>query len=276
MSISSQDQTGQSQKTIQRVLVALDASPCSRAVLRSAGLIARAFDARLEGVFVEDINLLRAAELPVARELYYSGGVRPFSRSSLELEYRCFACEVEEWAQKVAESFTSLWEFHVRRGQIAHELLSAAPANALLSLGRYGLPICPVPRRNGVRLGGVARSVLQRRTSNLMLLHHEIQPGSTIYVLQEDPADSHLLATALRLAELNRSPIHALGVNADATAFALEYLAQNLEDRYVVAQQQRADSVAELTDLSASRGGTVLSARFLAGMESLECAVLVI
>ncbi|MBK7177644.1 MAG: universal stress protein [Chloroflexi bacterium] len=56
---------------IQRILVALDASPHSLAALEAAIDLAERLDAELQGLFVEDINLLRLAQLPFARELRY-------------------------------------------------------------------------------------------------------------------------------------------------------------------------------------------------------------
>ncbi|MGD9028912.1 MAG: universal stress protein, partial [Anaerolineae bacterium] len=55
--------------TIRRILIALDASSHSIAALRAAARLASSLEAELHGLFVEDINLLRAAGLPMAREL---------------------------------------------------------------------------------------------------------------------------------------------------------------------------------------------------------------
>ena len=54
---------------IQRILVALDASPHSQAALDAAATLAARVSAELQGLFIEDVNLLRLAELPFAREV---------------------------------------------------------------------------------------------------------------------------------------------------------------------------------------------------------------
>ena len=54
---------------IRRILVALDASEASRAAIRSAVDLAARFRAELVGLFVEDVNLLRSAQLPFVRKV---------------------------------------------------------------------------------------------------------------------------------------------------------------------------------------------------------------
>ena len=50
--------------SIRRILVALDASPSSLVALEEAAKLAAVWDAELAGVFVEDSELLRMAQLP--------------------------------------------------------------------------------------------------------------------------------------------------------------------------------------------------------------------
>ena len=59
------------QQTIRRILVALDASHHSLAALDAAAELAASLEAELQGLFVEDANLLRLAGLPVARVVRY-------------------------------------------------------------------------------------------------------------------------------------------------------------------------------------------------------------
>ncbi|MGB7837261.1 MAG: universal stress protein, partial [Terrimicrobiaceae bacterium] len=61
---------------IRRILVALDASAHSRAALEAACELALGLDAELSGLFVEDINLLRLAQLPFASEISYPSALR--------------------------------------------------------------------------------------------------------------------------------------------------------------------------------------------------------
>ena len=60
---------GNERFVVRHILVAVDATPSSSVVLEAAARLAREFDAELNGIFVEDLNLLHLAGLPFAREL---------------------------------------------------------------------------------------------------------------------------------------------------------------------------------------------------------------
>jgi len=54
---------------IRRILVAMDTLSDNQAVLESAAELAAQLEAELTGLFVEDTDLLQAAELPVSLEV---------------------------------------------------------------------------------------------------------------------------------------------------------------------------------------------------------------
>ena len=60
---------------IERVVVALDAVSENRATIDTAARLAARWRARLHGVFVEDDDLLRLANLPFARQVSLGVGV---------------------------------------------------------------------------------------------------------------------------------------------------------------------------------------------------------
>lgn len=70
--------------TVERVLLAVDASSRSYDALEAAAEFASALKAHLEALFIEDVNLVKLAELPFAKELDRSSGiVRPLSVDSV-------------------------------------------------------------------------------------------------------------------------------------------------------------------------------------------------
>src|SRR5512146_300494 len=74
---------------IRKILIAIDASPHSLAALQAAAEFAARVNAELSGLFVEDINLLRMAELSFVREVsHYSATVTQISREGLEQQLR--------------------------------------------------------------------------------------------------------------------------------------------------------------------------------------------
>ena len=67
-----------------RILVVLDASPFGLEALEAAAGLAARLRAELQGLFVEDVDLLRLAGLPFARELAYSSSQRRLDVATME------------------------------------------------------------------------------------------------------------------------------------------------------------------------------------------------
>lgn len=141
--------------TIRRILVALDASPHSLAALEAAAELAARFRAELQGLFVEDINLLRLGELPFSLEVgFYSGARRRLDSQQIERQLRAQAERAREALTATAGRAHVRWSFRTRRGAITAELLAAASETDLVILGKAGLPLGG--RR---RLGSTARAL---------------------------------------------------------------------------------------------------------------------
>jgi nucleotide-binding universal stress UspA family protein len=181
---------------IRRILVALDASTHSLAALEAASMLAEALKAELVGIFVEDINLLRLAGLPFAREVRYQSSLdRPLDSSGMERELRIQAEQVQRALVGVAGRRQLRWSFRVVRGQVAAELLTAAQEADVLALGRASWSST---RR--LRLGTTARTVVAQASRAVLLL----QQGHTlcsplIAVYDGSPEARRVLITAARL-----------------------------------------------------------------------------
>jgi hypothetical protein len=132
---------------IRRIAVALDASPHSLRGLAIAAGIAAALRAELEGVFVEDTELIRPAGLPFLRELR----IATLCESSLDperlqRELRAAARGVRERLERTAGELGLAWSFRVWRGDLEAEILGAACDAELFALGRIGR-FAPLRRR---------------------------------------------------------------------------------------------------------------------------------
>ena len=89
--------------TIRRILVALDASPHSFAALEAAAHLAAHLEAELSGLYVEDENLLRGAELPITRMVgSFSGEVRPVERGDMEQQLNVQAARARRALEQIA------------------------------------------------------------------------------------------------------------------------------------------------------------------------------
>jgi nucleotide-binding universal stress UspA family protein len=195
--------------TIRRILVALDSSQHSLAALEAASELADALKAELVGIFVEDVNLLRLAGLPFAREVEYpSGAARPLDSPIMERELRIQAEQLRQALAGVASRRQIQWSFRVVRGQVATELLTAAQEADLLALGRASWAST---RR--VRLGATARLIVSQAPHLVLLLqqgHTICQPVQLVY--DASSGARRALATAAQLAGLTGSQLTVMVV----------------------------------------------------------------
>jgi nucleotide-binding universal stress UspA family protein len=127
------------QTSIRRILVALDASPASLSALQNAVELAARLEAELIGLFVEDINLLRAAQLPLAREVsFFSTTLRRLESVDLERQLRAQAQQMRQILARTAGDRGVGWHFRVTRGLVAAEVLAAGAEADLMVLGKIG------------------------------------------------------------------------------------------------------------------------------------------
>jgi nucleotide-binding universal stress UspA family protein len=125
--------------TIRRILVAVDASRDSRAALRAAVQMAARFHAELEGLYVEDLNVLRAARIPFAKEFgHYTGDRRLINPSAIERDMRARVRQMRRLFQMLTEQEAVHGSFHVARGMVPSEIRSAAAGADVLIVGRMG------------------------------------------------------------------------------------------------------------------------------------------
>lgn len=159
---------GEPEPVIRRILVALDASPHSLAALETAARLAGLFGAELLGIYVEDIDLLRAGALPFARETALrSGACRRVDTEHIERELRSQATLARRALTESAGRAQVRWSFRISRGTVVSELIMAASQMDLVILGKSGWS--PVERR---RLGSTARALLSTAPGAALVLEH--------------------------------------------------------------------------------------------------------
>ena len=125
--------------SVKRVLVALDASARGRAALEVAIQLAIATSAELQGLFVEDEDLVRLAALPFACEVdFTSASSRQLQSSGMERELRVAADEARRAFASALQQLSVNWTFRVVRGTITQASLAAAGDVDLLVIGQQG------------------------------------------------------------------------------------------------------------------------------------------
>jgi nucleotide-binding universal stress UspA family protein len=148
---------------IRRILVALDASPHSLAALDMAVDLAAKMEAELAGLFVEDVELLRMAESPSAREIAYTTASEiPLNRSIMERKLRAQSEQIRNAVAAAAQRAQVRWSFQTVRGQVTSALRAAAAEDDIVAVGRLGWSF-----GRPLRIGSTA---LELATSSVPLL----------------------------------------------------------------------------------------------------------
>lgn len=183
---------------IRRILVALDASAHSFGALEAAVQLAAEMRAEVIGLFVEDSNLLRMADLPMTREVgSYTAVPRDVDLGSLECELRALRSAAERALAQAAEHARVPSTFRVVRGTVSVEVLRVAEEVDLVSVGLLGWASAG---RTGV--GSTARRLLGRSTGLVLLARRALELGAPVYCVYDgSPAATSALALGARLAE---------------------------------------------------------------------------
>jgi nucleotide-binding universal stress UspA family protein len=164
-----------------RVLVALDASPHSLTALEAGVELAALFDVELLGIFVEDADLLRLAELPLASEVAsFSASIQPLDAERMRLQLRAVAERARRALATSAERARVRWSFRVARGQVSAAVMESVGGRDLISVGRVGWS-----RLGKTGLGSTARAILCEAQASALVLQRDRRMGTPLCVIYD-------------------------------------------------------------------------------------------
>lgn len=186
---------------IRRILVALDASADSRAALALAAQIAGALHADLLGLFVEDVNLQRVAQLSFVQQVRF-----PFARLEeldevqLAAHWQAQALAARGALAEAADQLSIPWHFEVHQGSVTAVLLNAEREADLLALGRFGHALI-TPQR----AGSTAHALTLLGQKSLLLARAGVDLELPVVLLYgADPRAGEALELAAILARAGR------------------------------------------------------------------------
>ncbi len=202
---------------IRRILIAIDASPASRAALELAAELALRYQAELVGIYVEDINLLRSADFPFTEEVgAFSGASREINSSHIERELRAHGRRVEQMLASIAKKANLRWTFLSTRGLIHSELLAATPGSDLIILGKSGWS-------GRKKIGSTARAVAVQSPIQSLILMHQVRPNTPVMVIYDgSTASKHALIAARRIIHPESYLMVLINAENQETALKLE------------------------------------------------------
>lgn len=192
---------------IRRIVVTLDSPESGRAALEVAVRLAAVVGAELEGVFIEDINLIRLSELPFLREIRASslieGGI---SSQSMQRDLRALARQAQRMFEQATQATGVGCSFRVWRGHAAVETLSSSFEADVISL-----------RGGGALTAYRAQSFVRTRASATPYAAKGIS-----VLFDASPAADRALAIACQLAVNLGAPLNILLADTATGAADLE------------------------------------------------------
>jgi nucleotide-binding universal stress UspA family protein len=179
---------------IRKILIALDASPASQAALELAADLAVRHQAELIGIFVEDINLLRSADISFTQEVgEFTAIPRHVDSRQVENELKAHSRRIEEMLSSIATRANVHWSFRSVRGLIPGELMAAAEGTDLIILGKKGWS-------EGVQIGSTAKKLAALSPVQSLILEHKVRPDTPVLVIYDGSEGSqNALRTASRI-----------------------------------------------------------------------------
>ncbi len=193
---------------LRRILVALDGDESARAALDAAAEIAAALEAELVGLYIEDTELLEAADLPVTWSIPRIAGPRgAIDAVAMSRAFKVSAGEAGRAVAAAAQRFSLKWSFEVRRGAVVELVLSEARGFDLMALGASGEAM----RRAGVEM---TSGLMAMSAPGALLLARGPGCSSGPLVALYDGSD-RVLALARRMAAIQRRRLIVVAVGAN-------------------------------------------------------------
>lgn len=215
----------------ERIIVLLDSSRAARVALDAAAELAARRGARLLGLFVEDIDLLRSASLPFGREIgFTSGHMRPMSTMDMERRLRQQAAEARRLLAAAGRRRAVEWSLQICRGRVEAEALAITIPTDLLVLGRIDWA-----RDTGLRFGRLTVRIATTANCSVMVLGEPPQAGHRAILALYEGSESgeRALAAAAAMARDTRQALTILlPPSADGLLDGLEKTARDWARRH--------------------------------------------
>lgn len=203
--------------SVRRIVVAIDSSLHAQAAAEAAVTLASRFKAVLEGLFVEDVNLINLAEHPLSRLVSFpSGEASSLDRRSLEIHIRSERARAQRTLETVAARLKLRPTFRTLRGRVESEIVTAASDADLLVVGFAGRG-----RQGRGRPGSVALAAIEKGPRSVLVYRTGVSSsGTPLVCFDGSEGGLKALDAATSLQRGSNDEIRVVlvpGENADAT-----------------------------------------------------------
>lgn len=118
-----------------KFLLAIDTSSTSTHYLEKAAEIASVLNAQLAGLYIEDEDLLIAADLPFTKEICFHVAEKSLDLIQIERDMKLLSAKAKERLEEIANRWQINWSFQTVRGKVSGELNQAAQTADMLLFG---------------------------------------------------------------------------------------------------------------------------------------------
>jgi len=229
-----------------KVLLAADAGSYSITTVNLAVAMAASANTLLQGLFIEDEDLLRVTGLPCSREITLTTATeRPLSTDQVQRSLQRVARQFEETLQREAQALQVAWSCETVRGRV-RDIGSMPKANATYTI--FARPVAN--RLQSGRVHGACKilvlgdeSPCQQQALDMLLLrpgHESVEltffdGESKRGVLPEKSPRMQSQDNEVRLIELHRSQLLArLAEVGSAFDYAIISRRENAEDMLLI------------------------------------------
>lgn len=232
-----------------RVRLAIDAlTPLTRQAIEGAVSLAAEGGWALDCVFVEQLELIRAAALPSTRVLGMTGASpRSLDPEDLERALRQQAAQAQRLIGQAALGANLEWSFEVARGAILEEALRRAEPRDLLVVGVAGceLDLPQAPRPSSREPQRTLLALVESLPEDLATIRAALRalPGGSLAIWAAGEAARSAAELELQVAALEHElgrPLRRLPAAAQAQvlATALEQALAELRPRLLALQRE--------------------------------------
>lgn len=117
------------------ILVSIDVASASSNYLEKAAELASVLNAQLAALYIEDEDLLAAAEFPFSKEICFHTHEQPISLKQVERNMKLLSARAKEHFEEIANRWKIKWSYQTVRGKVAGELNRAAATVDIISFG---------------------------------------------------------------------------------------------------------------------------------------------
>lgn len=231
---------------INRILVALDTSTANRHILQAAITLANRLNAQLNALFIEDADLLKAAELPFVREVTYgSSSGKTMNVAGMERSIASQTARLRKLVETIAQQNQIKIPFDVLRGNVAHELCNTPGRSDLLVIGKNTLTL-----GKSQKIGSITRLVLSSAGCNLAVLQYGCNIERPVVVsFSGSEASQRALLLAIELAHEDHNQLIVILPAVDDVTY--RQLCRMIQEKIV--DQRLQVSLARLQENSAEQ-----------------------